>query len=122
MTVFKRKLGNNDKNTKFTGIHIPVELNSYIVLFATASDTSKSKIILDEIYKWQVLMEKKMSIDELVEVLVEKAAQVFDAKIINDKTTIIRFLNAMEKELLKKGVDKKVVIQIRKGVYDATCK
>lgn len=121
MTVFKRKLGNTDKNVKFTGVHLPLELNSYLVLFAAGSDTSKSRLIENQLYQWKEEMEKKMTVSELISVLIEKALITF-RNLPSKNKSLSNFLNELQQELIKKGVEKSIVLKIRRGVAHGTSK
>jgi len=120
MSVFKTKYKDRtEKRTvKFVGVHLPLSLNTYLTLFALAGDTTKSKIILNELTKWMEEMGENMCIDTLCKQLSRNAYETYQEQ--KKKKTLVKFLTEMEIELLRKGIPPEIVIKIRKGVRNET--
>jgi hypothetical protein len=122
MAILSRKVLQGEKGTRFTGVHIPRELNSYLALFSLASSKPKSTVLLDSLVEWKSNSEVEMSQDKLILMVVNnvKRSYNFASLKVNGKKSV--FLQDLSVELLRKGLEEGVVKLIIKKLQDAADK
>ena len=116
MTLFSKKITGKNKDVKFAGVNFPLLLNSYLTLYTIATSTSKSALICNQMEEWKENQMEIMPLEELIELVVEKALEACPKKEVRIDGALKHFLNRLKKELVKKGIEKDIVSEILKKV------
>jgi len=116
MTLFSRKSVTKNGEVKFVGVQIPLQVNSYLTLYALAAAGSKSAIIQEQLELWKEEHEVTESIGSLIEKISTKAIKTFKDKIIQNETSLKKFLFDVKKELSTKGIDNDSIILILEAI------
>ena len=112
MTLFSKKHTVKEKAVKFVGVNLPLPLNSYLTLYSIATSTSKSAVICNQMDEWKDTQEELMPIEEVIELVVEKAMEECPEK----NNRIKGFLKRLEDELIKKRIEEEIIGLILKKV------
>jgi len=116
--MFNKKLSQKNEERKFVGANVPLQVSSYLSLYALCMQTSKSGLITEAILLWQERAEKTtpepLLIDSLM--IVIKAQFVADTPKKGDSS----FVSRLKKELEKKGIENRVIDAILKRFLDET--
>jgi len=119
MTLIPKKISRNNKDVKFVGVHLPLQVNSYLTIYALANSISKSAIILEELKEWKTIQEEIISIDEMLDLIAGKAIGTFKEMKSKPEFHAGKFFNSLNKELETKGIDIVTIEKILKKVRDA---
>ncbi len=115
-TLFSKKHTVKEKAVKFVGVNLPLPLNSYLTLYSIAMSTSKSPLICNQIEEWKEIQEELMPIEELIDLVVEKAMEECPEKDKRIEGALLYFLKRLKKELVQKGIEDEVIRKILKKV------
>jgi len=109
MAIFTKKKEQKDKSQAFVGAFLPLQLAEYLSLYALVTRTGKSNIINKSVELWKQDIINQCSPEYLCEELKKQALEFFIKEKSFKGFNFWRFLNSMKKEMVKKGIEEKVV-------------
>jgi len=115
MSILKvRNKPNSGIKKKFIGLILSEQSNSYLSLYALSKETTKSMIIRDQIEKWRRNESVITSIEELIEIIVNKSKQEWDSRKASNPNALLatHFRIELEKDLRSKGIDENYILTI----------
>jgi len=116
MSLISRKAIKKDKEVKFVGVHVPLQINSYLTLYAYTNRISKSQIINDLLEKW--MNTNGVPIDSLLMELQKEIRTTYQTLKGKGTKSLLQYCGAIRKELLKKGIHPETVEIILKNVVN----
>jgi len=116
--MFSRKKQEGNKDSKFTGAHLPLLLNSYLTLYSLVKETPKSTILLNSLEVWKKEQIKDTPEESLITLIINDIAKSY--KPTNSPNSKTVFLEKVQLELNKKGVEQRVIDLILIGVVNGT--
>jgi hypothetical protein len=116
--IFKTYNGKKkEEHEKLAGVMIPQQVYSYLSLYATANEISKSLILRERIIDWYRKIMKKYPISELISILSKQAQHEWDfRKRMNTARNFKDFLNEIGSERDLQNVDPSIIDSIRKNI------
>jgi len=119
MGIFSKKLNQKNSDTKFMGLFLPHELNSYLTLYSLCTGESKTIIVTNLLKNWKEESSDAISIDILIELLKKISLKAL-VKAKNSKGFIFTiFKKETQKELETKGIEKEIIDTIIKTLNEA---
>ena len=107
-------------NSKFVGVWLPQQTNSFLSLYALCKGLTKSKLIRDSINSWTEETEREHPSKHLISILITKYQKEWDDKKRLYKLELSNRFNIFKEDLFvyldRKGLDETDVFQIVEGL------
>ena len=101
---------NPAKEHRLVGVHLPLQVHSFLTLYSLAKGVSKSTLFKSLISKWIVQQKKEESDNDLILEIAQRSSMLWK---INKSTNVLLsftvFKRDIEKELLQKGISETYV-------------
>lgn len=104
---------------RLVGVSIPLQDHNYLTLYALAHDTTKSRILSDQINKWIRVHKNEKSEKILMCEILRRIGNIWKAEKSNKKgKTCKQFKEALTQELSYKGIADPYLSQILNSITE----
>ena len=111
MSIFKVKSKEvKEDGTRFVGVHLPLQISSYLYLHCLAKGFTISSVLSEVIKDWVYSRKIELIQKELIQELLSKTQEKWDeSQKIHPAMQLVVFQNNVIRELESKGIEKEII-------------
>lgn len=106
------------ENSKFLGLHLAQSINSYLSLYTTAKEISKTDVVRGLLTSWVDATKKKERVSPLIEEIADKAIDKWRSSNPETRKTFSEFAIDLEAELTARGIEQAHILLIMARLTD----